>query len=185
MKVTISIEDGAGKKANLEINDANNLTQIAIIQSVFDLFGLNTDFIEKEQQMSKIEKAYAHFFNSIDPLEPTKVKVDSQLIEEQMLEAYENKSDELIEAYKAQNDQPEFVKTGIKIRDGKPLYRLRYKCYACYDKSTLYVFESTKSIWCRRCNHELKVELATGNPFPSRDSFGNFFVAGDFRDWNV
>lgn len=185
MKVKITIDDGNGKKAELEINNADKTTQSVLIHNVFELFGINTDFTEREQKMSKIEKAYSQFFDEVNPIETEKETKDTEEIKEQMIKGFENNVEELAATYKEQNDQPDFVRTGIKVRNNKNYYRLHYRCYACYDKNSLYIPNDTKYVWCRRCNQQLDVQLATNDPFPARDSFGNFFVAGDFRDWNI
>ncbi len=106
------------------------------------------------------------------------------MILENKTKGYEDNKEEIEITYKSQSDQPDYITTGIKIReDGTKLYRLHYRCPACYKKGNHWVYADSKRTWCHQCNHELMVYPAhpSGN---SQDTFGNFYRAGDFYDWN-
>lgn len=193
MKVKIQIDDGNGKKAELELENVDQTNQAVIIQSVFELFKIDTDFLKRAQKMSEIEKVYSRFMSELDPIEPPPTstvrlnddKERKEEIKQQMEQGLKENKETMDEAYKNQNDQPEYIKTGIKVRNGIKLYQTRYECYACYYKGTMYLPEKQKHLWCRRCSHQLDMSLATPKPFPERDSFGNYYVAGDFKDRNL
>lgn len=186
MKVKISIEDN-GRKADIEIDESDNLTKLVIIQNVFNLFGIDTDVLEMSSTFNKIGKAYSSFFNEVKPIEANRdaVETKSEQIRNEMTKGLTLEKDELESTYKATDDQPEHIRTGIRERDGKKLYRLHYKCPACWNKSSHWVYENSKKTWCHRCQHEMPVFTANPEGFPNRDSFGNFFRAGDFYDWNM
>lgn len=77
-------------------------------------------------------------------------------------------------------DVPEHFVTGIKVRDGKPLYKLRYWC-KCGGKGNHYVPQDTNYVKCFDCKNRLAVEPATvkgaGETQDYRDDYGNFFIA--------
>ena len=188
MKVKISIDDENGRKAEIEINEADNLSKLIIIQNVFNLFGIDTDILEMTKTFNKIGKAYSEFFNQVDPIEPSKEELErkSNLIKQQMLDGLTLNKEELVNTYQVTDDQPEFIRTGIKIKeDDKKLYRCHYKCPACWNRGTHYIYEWSKKTFCHRCQHEMEVYPAHPEGFPHQDSFGNFFRAGDFKDWNM
>lgn len=190
LNVKISIDDGNGKKAEVEINEADSETKILIIQKVFNLFGVDTDVIEMTKTYQKVGDAYSTFFSQVNPIEevsdnelPLKHKDD---IKKELTEGLTEHKEELESTYKEVKDQPEFIRTGIKIReDGNKSYRLHYKCIACYNRGSHYIPEYAKNTWCHKCNHEMVVYPAHPDGFPSQDTFGNFFRAGDFKDWNI
>jgi len=188
MKVKISIEHNDGRKAEICIDESDKLTNLVIIQNVFNLFGISADILEMTKTFNNIGKAYTQFFNEVMPIEPNseiRDELDKNKIKKQLIEGL-TKDKEIIEVtYKDINDQPEFLRTGIKIKDGKKFYRLHYKCPACYNKGTHYIYENSKNTWCHRCQHEMTVYPAHPEGFPKQDSFGNFFRAGDFRDWSL
>jgi DNA-directed RNA polymerase subunit RPC12/RpoP len=189
LNVKITIDDGKGKKAEVNLSETDNLSKLVIIQNVFNLFDIKNDVLEMVQEYNRIGKAYSSFFNKIETdeiqssNEETEIKNDE--IRQQMIHGLTLDKEELESTYKSTEDQPDFVTTGIKIRpDGTKLYRLHYKCNACWNTGTHYVFENSATTWCHKCQHKLFVYPATSEPFPARDTFGNFFRAGDFKDWN-
>lgn len=187
LNVKISIEEN-GKKAEICLSEADNLSKLVIIQNVFNLFGIDTDVLEMTKMFNNVGKAYSDFFNQVNPIETTKDEIEtkSEDIRNQLIEGLTIHKDELEETYHATTDQPDFVYSGIKIRpDGTKTYKLHYKCEACWNTGNHYVYETSKVTWCHRCQHEMKVIPATPQGFGFRDTFGNYFVAGEFRDWNV
>ncbi|GAA4878944.1 hypothetical protein GCM10023310_68800 [Paenibacillus vulneris] len=191
LKVKISIEDDSGKKAELEISEADNLNKLVIIQNVFNLFGIDTDVLDMVSTFNKAGKAYSTFFNEVKPIEDLELKKDQinkNEIKEKLIKGFTENKEELESTYLNKNDTnvPEYVRTGIKIKDdGTELYRLRYECNACFYKTSFYIYPNTKSVRCMKCQHSLEVKSAHPKGFPHQDNFGNFFIAGDFKDRNV
>lgn len=188
LNIKISIDDGNGKKAEIELNESDSLSKLIIVQNVFNLFGIDTDVVDMARTYNRIGKAYESFFNQVNPVEKSKeeIQLKSQEIQTQMIEGLTVHKDEIEETYKQTKDQPEFVTTGIKVDpDGKKRYRLRYKCPACWNAGNHYVPENSKHTWCHRCQHEMIALPAHPKGFPNQDTFGNFFRAGDFQDWNI
>ncbi|OPH61906.1 hypothetical protein BC351_01300 [Paenibacillus ferrarius] len=189
LNVKISIDDGKGKKAEIEISEADNLSKLVIIDKVFRLFGIDSDVFEMVDTYSKIGDAYSSFFNDVQPIEHEvihKTDIDKNEIREQLIQGLTEDKIELENTYKTVDDQPDFVRTGIKIRDdGTKLYRLHYKCHACWNKGNHWVYEGSIRTWCHRCQHELPVSPANPIGHLTQDTFGNFYVAGDFKDRNV
>ncbi|ALS22092.1 hypothetical protein [Paenibacillus naphthalenovorans] len=190
LNVKISINDGKGKEAEIEINEADSLSKLVIIDKVFRLFGIESDVFEMVDTYSKIGDAYSNFFNEVKPIEPQRIdktEIEKNEIKEQLIKGLTENKEELESTYKETNDQPDYLITGIKIgqHDGKKRYKLRYECYACYFKGTHYVYESSKKTWCHKCRHELTIYPAHPEGFPNRDSFGNYFRAGEYQDMNL
>lgn len=189
LSVKIEINDGKGKSAKLEINESDQLSNLVIISKVFELFGINTDVFEMVDTYNKIGEAYSSFFNQVNPIEPPskdELELKATDAKNKLIEGLTLNKEELETAYKTTEDQPDYIRTGIKIReDGIKLYRCHYKCIACYNRGTHYIYEYSKYTYCHRCQHELLVYPAHPEGFPNRDTFGNFFRAGDFKDWNL
>lgn len=189
LKVKISIDDGKGKKAEIELAESDNqLNKLAIIHNVFNIFGVDTDIISMAETYKKIGEAYSSFFDNVDPIETSpKITIPEATNVIKLSEMEKQYSDgladqELLSAYKSTEDQPDFLITGIKQKDGTKLYRLRYVCTACSNRGNHYVYENSKGTWCHRCNHKMFVYPAHPEGFPNRDSIGNFFRAGVFKD---
>ncbi|MEK3917301.1 hypothetical protein [Paenibacillus sp. FSL H7-0331] len=177
----------------IELSEADNLSKLVIIKNVFELFGVDSDIMEMAQTFSEIGSAYSSFFNEVEPIEIEGLeKIDKNTntntneIREQLTQAYEDNKEEIETTYKERNDQPEFVRTGIKQdSDGTKRYRLHYKCVACWNKENHFVFFDSKKTWCHKCQHEMVVLPAHPEGFPNHDTFQNFFRAGEFYDWNL
>ncbi|MFD0587606.1 hypothetical protein ACFQZE_06300 [Paenibacillus sp. GCM10027627] len=190
LNVKISIDNGNGKKAELEINEVNNETKLLIIQKVFNLFGVDTDVIEMTSTYQKVGDAYTSFFSQVDSMGiETKEELpqkDVDEIKKELINGLNEHKKELEITYKETRDQPEFVHTGIKIReDGTKHYRLHYKCIACNNKASHYIPEYARLTYCHKCSHKMIVYHAHPDGFPNRDTFGNFFRAGEFKDRNL
>ncbi|MGM1044718.1 MAG: hypothetical protein ACQEXX_01090 [Bacillota bacterium] len=186
LNVKISIDNGNGKKAEIELSDSDNISKLMIIQNVFNLFGVNSDMLEMTKTYDQIGKAYKSFFNEVDPVEPnTTSKEVNNDIKEDLIKSYTENNEILGNVYKEKDEQLNSIYTGIKIKDGKQLYKLHYKCPACYNKGSHYIYHESTNTWCHRCRHEMPVSPAHPEGFPNRDTFGNYFRAGDFEDWNV
>ncbi|WP_253721121.1 hypothetical protein [Brevibacillus brevis] len=95
-------------------------------------------------------------------------------------------TEELKEVYNAVDDQPEWVRTGIKIDpDGRKRYRCRYHCYICNQKGTHYIYKASTEIKCQSCRMPMPVKAAHPDGFPNRDAMGNFYRAGEYQDWKI
>lgn len=193
LNVKITIDDGKGKKAEIEINEADTLNKLVVIDNVFKLFGIDTDILSMVEDYNKIGKMYSSFFNQVEPIEIDaleKIDKNKNEIKEQLHnsfeDAYKNNKEEIETTYLERNDAPEFVRTGIKEdKDGTKRYRLHYKCIACWNKGNHFIFVDSKKSWCHKCNHELIIYPAHPEGFPNIDTFQNYFRAGEFYDWNL
>jgi rubrerythrin len=181
MQIKIQIVDG-DKQANLEINDADNISKLMIIQNVFQIFGISTDILEVSKTYSKIEDLYKGFFNDMKPEEPECEQVESKHedIKEVMTETLQD--NQLQEIYTSENENTDIWRTGTKERDGQTVYLCHYYCSICGDRGNHYLPEGTTEVKCRSCRSSLKVYAANPNGFPERDNFGNYLRAGDFKD---
>ncbi|WP_342419226.1 hypothetical protein [Paenibacillus sp. FSL H8-0168] len=74
---------------------------------------------------------------------------------------------------------PDWYKTGIKYKDGVPLYRCRYYCQnpECRNKGKHYIKEDETEVSCHNCGEQLEVRPAGTNYPLERDEWGNFFIA--------
>lgn len=190
LSVKIELKDEkSGKRAEIHLRESNNLEKLIIIQNVFRLFGIDTDVIDMAKTYNEIGKAYEAFFKEVNPIEPTpSEKIDSkkEIIKNQLIKGLITEREILDDTYKSVDDQPEYLRTGIKIKDdGTKLYQCFYKCYACLNKGKHFIYKDSETTYCHNCQHILKVNPAHPNGFPNRDTFGNFFRAGDFKDNNL
>lgn len=185
LKIKIVIENDSGLKSELTISETDNLTKLVIIQNVFNLFGVDNDILSTVETFRKTGEAYASFFSQVDPIEPKVIEVKSDEIKDKMIQGLAVHKDELDETYKNKSDQPSYIETGIKIDDdGTKRYRMRYKCL-CGNVGTHYIYIDSTSTFCHSCKSSMKVFPAHPENFPNTDTFGNFFRAGDYKDWNL
>ncbi|NMH68589.1 hypothetical protein HF072_07320 [Bacillus sp. RO3] len=80
---------------------------------------------------------------------------------------------------KGDSGDPEYFKTGIKVKEGVKHYKTRYFCKnrKCGHKGNHYLPEGTEFTYCHQCEEKLLVREAAENGFPNRDEWGNFYVA--------
>lgn len=78
-------------------------------------------------------------------------------------------------------DVPEYWKTGVLYKDGKPHYKIRLECPYCGTKKNLYREMGIETVQCVQCGKVVRVEPATEKGFGTteeyRDQFGNFMLA--------
>ncbi len=189
LTVKMNIKDSKGKEAELEINETDNLSKLVIIQNVFNLFGIEKDILDQTKEFEKIGKTYLQFFEKVEPLEVNaeahEIVHKSDDIKNKMIEGFSN-TEELKQVYRATEEVPEFVLTGIKIDgDGRKRYRCRYHCVICSNQATHYVFEGSVDVRCNSCRATMPVKSAHPEGFPNRDTYGTFYRAGEFQDWKL
>jgi hypothetical protein len=188
LTVKINIKDDKGKEVELELKEADNLSKLVIIQNVFNLFGINKDIFEIVKTFEQAGKAYSSFFEKVKPIENVtteEIVHNTEEIKQSLIEGLQN-TEELKEVYQAIEDQPEWVRTGIKTdQDGRKRYRCRYHCVICNYKANIYIFENTTEIRCYSCGMAMPVSPANPKGFPNQDTHGNFFRAGDYYDWKL
>ncbi|QOS99957.1 hypothetical protein JNUCC42_04165 [Brevibacterium sp. JNUCC-42] len=190
--VKISIKDNKGKEAEIELQETDNLSKLVIVQNVVNLFGIDKDILETVNEFEKIGKAYSHFFDNMkqeeDQTEEKQIKEKSvhknEEIREKMIEGFQE-----INSVNTLDQEPvvnsNFHETGIKIdADGRNRYRLRYECPICNEKGNHYVFENSVEARCHSCRIMMPVKAAHKDGFPNRDSYGNFYRAGDYHDYS-
>jgi hypothetical protein len=187
LTVKISIKDDKGKEAEIELKETDNLSKLVIIQNVFNLFGIDKDILEQTREFEKIGKAYSNFFEKMEQVAEKSIPNvhNHEEIKEKMIEGLQE-TEELKEVYKAVDDQPEWVRTGIKIDpDGRKRYRCRYHCVICNYRETHYIFEASTEIKCHSCRMPMPVKAAHPDGFPAQDTHGNFYRAGEYQDWKL
>lgn len=189
LEVKISIDDGQGKKADITLKETDNLSKLVIIQQVFDLFGVDNDVIEMTNTYKKIGAAYSSFFESVENIESNKKrnnKSDPVVIKEVLTNSLQQSEKELNTTYTAKTDnQPDYYVTGIKKSEhGADRYKLYYICESCGHRGTHYIYPYSATTWCHNCRYEMKVQYAHPTMM-ERDSKGNFFRAGAYKDWTL
>lgn len=71
--------------------------------------------------------------------------------------------------------------TGIKEdSDGKVRYQLRYECEKCGEKGKHFVPEHTPFVNCHNCNNEMKVKKVETDYHIEKDTFNNYYYAGNY-----
>lgn len=70
---------------------------------------------------------------------------------------------------------------GKKIwADGTTTFQCYYVCPSCKDRGKQFVKSSSLTTYCKSCSKQMKVKHATSKGYPHQDTFGNYFIAGDF-----
>ena len=104
---------------------------------------------------------------------------------EQMIQGLQQ-TEELKQVYEAVDDQPEWIRTWIKVDpDGRKRYRCRYHCVICNHRGKHYIFEGSVNIRCHSCRVTMPVKAAHPEGFPKQDTHGNFYRAGEYQDWKL
>ncbi|MFB0831488.1 hypothetical protein ACEU2D_18030 [Brevibacillus laterosporus] len=195
--VKISIKDDKGKETEMELQETDSLSKLMIVQNVFNLFGIDKDILKTVKEFEKIGKAYNHFFANLKQEEPQieEKQIDKEEIREQMIkglqetsESPENREDQEIQANTILNNVAQisdYLTTGIKEdSSGTKRYKLRYECPICMNKGVHYVYKNSSETWCHACGTNMPIKAAHKEGFPNRDSFGNFYRAGDYCDYS-
>lgn len=70
---------------------------------------------------------------------------------------------------------------GVKVRKDQTYgYQTYYICPMCKNKGKRFAGQFDKFVFCHTCNFRMHKKDATDVGFPEKDSYGNYFVAGDF-----
>ncbi|MED2737022.1 hypothetical protein [Bacillus toyonensis] len=70
---------------------------------------------------------------------------------------------------------------GVKVRKDQTYgYQTYYICPMCKNKGKRFAGQYDKFVFCHTCNFRMHKKDATSVGFPEKDSYGNYFVAGDF-----
>lgn len=105
-------------------------------------------------------------------------------IKNKMIEGLSN-TEELKQGYRATEEVPEFVLTGIKIDgDGRKRYGCRYHCVICNNKATHYIYEGSVDVRCHSCKVTMPVKSAHPEGFPKQDTHGTFIGLESIRTGN-
>lgn len=165
------------KESELTIPAFNGDNQLAIIQGVFSFFDVDVNFKEMAEIDIRTRQAYASFYKQGET-EFTEIGEDVKLSEPQVKFTQKVNGVEVQEQHEEKREVLDHHTLGYKIKNGEKMYRCRYTCQSCGHRTNIYIKESERWISCYSCNKNLKVLPATTQPFPARDSFGNFFIAG-------
>lgn len=190
LTVKINIKDDKGKEAEIEIKETDNLSKLVIVQNVFNIFGIDKDIFEQVKEFEKIGRVYSSFFNSMNQDEKTREKAhNSEEIREKMIKGFQEIDEPNggnTEENEVIDDQPVWVKTGIKIDpEGRRRYKCRYHCVICNIRATHYIFEGSAEIKCHSCKAGMPVFSASPEGFPNRDTHGNYYRAGEYQDFKL
>lgn len=198
--IKVFVKNG-DKEINIELDHVDEYQKLFLIHNVFSVFGIDTDLLESYKQVDKIyklfykemekDREYTKPVNQIDPVQ----------IKQQMEDGYKEIAVGQEEVGLSSELQEEFPRkkggvvserldsrAGIKHIDELPHYQLFYSCpnEICREKrihkSKIYIPLNTEKTECQSCLEEMEVKPAHPEGFPKRDTFGNYFVAGYFRD---
>lgn len=177
-------------RISINIDGVDAFKQKPLFDSAFQLFlnSLGVDkeetivLSEKEKVLQEVENAYMETFKSIgqDKLDEKSVEEEILKVAEKIASSKPKTTIELLEE-KLKTLNP---RTYRKIADGRYSYQCYYKC-ECGNKGKHYIERNRLYISCHDCQKRMKVKQAREGKFPSVDTFGNFFVAGNFVDNNT
>lgn len=173
-ELQIKFKDG-DKESELVLHHIDEQHKLSLIDGFFKFFDINVEFQEMAETYLKVGKSYKDFYDNVD----TTVFVETnEIIETEPLsaESWGWPSEETKETI-IKEDHHE---TGIKIKSGVSHYRCHYVCPKCRKSSNRYIKENETKITCMDCRKHMSVRRATNSHALEQDSFGNFFVAGNF-----
>ncbi|WP_128895637.1 hypothetical protein [Longirhabdus pacifica] len=191
------------KEMSLELAEVDEYQKLILIEHVFSIFGVDTELLKSYQE---VEKIYKMFYQDMKPTEDKpSVKGKTKNIDEvrhNMIQSYMEASAEIEKVGEKPSNNNNFssiqknqdhalrsdIDKGIRQINGLPHYQLFYACpnEKCRmerkHKGKQFVPLSTKTVTCSSCNTEMEVSPAHPDGFPKRDTFGNYFVSGLFKD---
>ncbi|MFL0365364.1 hypothetical protein ACH0BF_20360 [Pseudobacillus sp. 179-B 2D1 NHS] len=196
MEIFVQIVEGE-KNSTLQMKDASQANEQAVINGFFQLFGSRVEATEKQErsqkrppagmvvppievkvpEIPKAPKVETKTESSISkklPLLGSESRMTQPLSEVARIKPLEKSTDTSME-------EPEHWRTGIKIdEDGTKRYKCRYWC-SCGNKGNHYVPLDAEYTYCHECDKDIPVETATfeidKDGIPGRDEYGNFFIA--------
>lgn len=178
------------KETKFSMGDVNDFQKTLIIHNIFKAIGVDNDLSQMVEDYVKIGKAYHSFFKEVNPIEQesdlsvvhklhnsNKGNKEGTIAERVGFYQKEEKADNTVSK---ENSHPDFYETGIKEENGIKKYRVRVKC-SCGREMNRYITPNEVQILCIDCGKFNQVRPATKEGFPNRDSWGNFFIAGEFK----
>lgn len=186
-EVRIRFKDGE-KESELTFNGINEHHKLSLIDGFFKFFDLNVDFQEMAETYLKVGHSYKDFYKEVDPSKDEMLgSVTSKKAEDVTLKDIDTEKMQIENNWKIEesSSDPDFRKTGIKIREnGTKYYRCRYICSKCRNKGNHYIKKTDGFITCHECGNRMRVISATEKGFPDTDDYGNFFIAGAYKRMN-
>lgn len=162
MKVSLTVEAGDIKHSldiDMEGQEISEVERLTILSQVFKAVMMEKDLAGMIDDYIKIGQAYKEFFKEADNIEPS--------------------DREPLELDLRYNDQPDYYKTGIIEEDGTKKYKCRMHC-DCGNNQNLYISKDSKKVDCPKCGKVHQKRDAKKQGFPTRDKWGNYFIAGNF-----
>jgi hypothetical protein len=166
------------KELELEVSDASvEATNHAIVQA-FELFGASKE-VATTVEAPKVEKVEAPVSTTpaVSYVEPPRPVYKTHHVTNDTATKASNMNQAVQELDK--KDVPEHIKTGIKMKMGKPAYRCRYQCPKCKAKSNHYIWPNTSKVDCHTCQTSMVVTKAVKGVALMPDKNNNFYVAGE------
>jgi ribosomal protein S27E len=185
-EVSIRFKDGE-KEAELNLVEVSPEHQLALIDGVFKFLNIDVSFKEMAEVSLQTRKAYLDFFNKTnvtDFTETNEVIEEIEEIEETKeeptisIELKENAKDEKNWDIQSLEEIKPHWYTGIMVKKGVEHFKAYYKCPSCSKKATVYVKKTDRNCRCYDCGTMMMLRPATDEEL-GRDSFGNFFHAGN------
>ncbi|MGN5651020.1 hypothetical protein [Bacillus sp. Brlt_9] len=125
--------------------------------------------------------------NNPETVEETTEEAAEETVEEKVVETTEEKDEHncAIDGqaeHKCEHNYPHSIDLlGVKVRkDDTYGYQTYYICPMCKNKGKRFAGQFDKFVFCHQCNFRMNKMNATSVGFPEIDSYGNYFVAGDF-----
>lgn len=175
--LNLSITEAQGKAIDLNVENLSEHNTASVINGVFSLFGAQAVIAIGDDK-------------SVEPLSVVQDSPKEEVVElPTVVSGFQVQSVELpkvaiepttMEEALAATEKPEFFSTGVKLtEDGKKKYKCRYRCTKCANKGNHYIPQHIDAVECHECATTLQVKNAViGEPM-KRDSYGNFYVAGN------
>jgi DNA-directed RNA polymerase subunit RPC12/RpoP len=186
-EMTVRFKEGE-KEAEINIVDFKMENQLALLDGMFKFFDIDVAFKELAQISLHTRQAYHDFFEETNQNNWTETNEEPTVDEPEtnaevsVITNFElAKQAEIADNWTVSSTQEEsHWYTGIKVKGGIEHYRLHYKCPSCGKSGNQYVKKTDRRVDCYDCRTKMNVRPATDEEL-GRDTFGNYFVAGDFN----
>lgn len=168
MKVYMKVSDSEGNDQTLEIISEEGISEVerlTILSQIFNTLNIDSDFKNMVNDYIEIGNAYKKFHEVIGKTEEEIWQKEPQ--------------DLMVKRNKEGEEEQSHYKTGIVKENGVNKYKCRLHC-SCRNNQNLYIKEIDKYAHCPSCGRGYEVRNAKAEGFPERDSWGNFFIAGNF-----
>jgi hypothetical protein len=178
-EIQIRLKNG-NKETEITFPILDNVTPYIVLEGAFKFLDIDVDFGKTAEKHLRIQQMYSDFY-ATQPLPSateTNENVSLAPIPEELIVAPQEEILKKVTPF-SEKTENEWFNIGIKIRNGKKNYRVRYECTKCKHVGNHYATNTSFPISCHECRNKMNLShsLKTST-IPTADEDFNYFVAG-------